>query len=143
MSTQGLHTTRPSCNLSASFKAADVIVEELPESQRQARPSFDNLVFGHSIAEHMLEVFWSATEGWSRPKIVPVHNISLHPYAKVFHYAQELFEGMKAYKDAEGKVRLFRPDLNMKRMRTSAERLALPVSCLVLSSSLCLIFCHD
>ena len=53
--------------------------------------------------------------------------LSLEPSATVLHYAQTIFEGMKAYKDKEDKVRLFRPDMNMKRMQTSARRIALPV----------------
>jgi branched-chain amino acid aminotransferase len=54
----------------------------------------------------------------------------LDPSATVFHYAQGLFEGLKAYRDANGKITLFRPDMNMKRMNTSAQRIALPVRCL-------------
>lgn len=54
--------------------------------------------------------------------------LSLEPSCTVFHYAQTLFEGMKAYRDENGKVTLFRPDMNMKRMLTSAKRIALPVS---------------
>lgn len=53
--------------------------------------------------------------------------IALEPSATVFHYAQGLFEGLKAYRDANGKITMFRPDMNMKRMNASAERVALPV----------------
>ena len=56
-----------------------------------------------------------------------VDNLSLSPSATVFHYAHCLFEGLKAYRDTNGKVTLFRPDMNMKRMNTSAERVAMPV----------------
>jgi branched-chain amino acid aminotransferase len=55
-----------------------------------------------------------------------MENLSLHPSASVFHYALECFEGMKAYSDAQGRVRLFRPDMNMKRLASSAQRLCLP-----------------
>jgi len=54
--------------------------------------------------------------------------LALEPSSTVFHYAQTLFEGMKAYRDEQGKVTLFRPDMNMKRMNNSARRIALPVS---------------
>ena len=54
--------------------------------------------------------------------------LALEPSSSVLHYAQTLFEGMKAYRDENGKVTLFRPDMNMKRMNTSASRLALPVT---------------
>lgn len=57
-----------------------------------------------------------------------VNNISLHPSATVFHYAHCLFEGLKAYRDTNGKVTMFRPDMNMKRMNRTAERVAMPVS---------------
>lgn len=53
--------------------------------------------------------------------------LSLEPSATVFHYAQGLFEGLKAYKDANGKITLFRPDMNMRRMNSSAARISLPV----------------
>ena len=60
------------------------------------------------------------------PKISPYHNLSLDPSTIVFHYAFELFEGMKAYKDTNGNIRTFRGDKNMIRMNKSAERIALP-----------------
>ena len=74
----------------------------------------------------MLTVTWTATAGWAEPRIQPFQNLSLHPACKVFHYAQELFEGMKAFRGVDGRVRLFRPDLNMKRMNMTAERSCLP-----------------
>lgn len=60
------------------------------------------------------------------PKISPYHNLSLDPSTIVFHYAFELFEGMKAYRDKQGNIRTFRGDKNMARMNKSAERIALP-----------------
>lgn len=69
---------------------------------------------------------WKKDDGWSKPKIVPYQNISLEPSCTVFHYGIECFEGMKAFKDKAGNVRLFRPDSNMNRFNLSAERLALP-----------------
>ncbi|XP_054158754.1 branched-chain-amino-acid aminotransferase-like [Oppia nitens] len=74
----------------------------------------------------MFEVNWTHDKGWGRPLICPIHNLSLHPSAKVFHYAQELFEGLKAFRGVDGNIRIFRPDMNMKRMRASAERINLP-----------------
>jgi len=86
----------------------------------------EQLTFGTTFSDHMLEVDWTAEEGWGAPKISPYHNLSVDPAASVFHYALECFEGMKAYRDDEGNVRMFRPDCNMERMNTSMERLALP-----------------
>jgi len=74
----------------------------------------------------MFEVEWTEGKGWDTPTIVPFHNFSIHPAAKVLHYAPELFEGLKAYRGVDGKIRMFRPDMNMKRMLTSAERASLP-----------------
>ncbi|KAI0803096.1 branched-chain amino acid aminotransferase II [Irpex lacteus] len=89
-------------------------------------PAASSLVFGHTFTDHMLTIPWSAGTGWGAPEIKPYSPLSLDPSATVFHYAQGLFEGLKAYRDANGKITLFRPDMNMKRMNTSAARLALP-----------------
>lgn len=74
----------------------------------------------------MLSIEWTATEGWLPPRITPYQNLSLDPASCVFHYAFECFEGMKAYKDKAGNIRLFRPDMNMARFNGSAARIALP-----------------
>lgn len=76
--------------------------------------------------DHMLTVEWTATDGWHAPKIVPYQNLSLDPSTCVFHYAFECFEGMKAYKDSNGGIRLFRPNKNMERLNKSSARIALP-----------------
>jgi branched-chain amino acid aminotransferase len=85
-----------------------------------------NLLFGKEFSDHMLTVDWTAKEGWATPKIVPYGKISLDPSCSVFHYSMECFEGMKAYKDAQKQIRLFRPDKNMERITHSAKRIALP-----------------
>ncbi|RFU35372.1 hypothetical protein B7463_g958, partial [Scytalidium lignicola] len=84
------------------------------------------LVFGRTFTDHMLTVEWNASEGWQPAKITPYQNLSLDPSSCVFHYAFECFEGMKAYKDSKGQVRLFRPTKNMARMNKSSARIALP-----------------
>ncbi|KAI1343057.1 branched-chain amino acid aminotransferase [Xylariaceae sp. FL0016] len=84
------------------------------------------LVFGREFTDHMLTIEWTQTDGWLAPKIEPYQNLSLDPATCVFHYAFECFEGMKAYKDKHGQVRLFRPDKNMERFNKSAARIALP-----------------
>ena len=85
-------------------------------------PFKEELQFGNTFTDHMLEIKWSESGGWEKPVILPLHDFTFHPAAKVLHYAQTLFEGMKAYHCADGKVRLFRPDMNMARMRRSAIR---------------------
>jgi len=74
----------------------------------------------------MMSLEWTAADGWLAPQIMPYQNLSLDPATCVLHYAFEAFEGMKAYKDKNGDVRLFRPDKNMARMNGSAARIALP-----------------
>lgn len=86
----------------------------------------EQLVFGRTFTDHMLSMEWTAGEGWLAPRITPYQNLSLDPATCVLHYAFEAFEGMKAYKDKEGHVRLFRPDKNMERLNRSSARIALP-----------------
>ncbi len=86
---------------------------------------FDNLAFGQVISDHML-VCQYKDGAWVEPKIVPYGPISLAPSAKIFHYGQSIFEGMKAYKDAKGNIVLFRPYDNHKRFNISAVRMAMP-----------------
>jgi branched-chain amino acid aminotransferase len=83
---------------------------------------FNNLSFGLVFTDHMFECDFENGE-WQTPKIRPYQPISLDPSAKVFHYGQAVFEGMKAYKDDQDDIWLFRPDLNQKRINISAERL--------------------
>ncbi|KAK2626193.1 hypothetical protein QTJ16_004455 [Diplocarpon rosae] len=86
----------------------------------------NELVFGRTFTDHMLSLEWTASTGWLAPRITPYQNLSLDPASCVFHYAFECFEGMKAYKDGKGQVRLFRPQKNMSRMNKSSARIALP-----------------
>ncbi|XP_067654860.1 branched-chain-amino-acid aminotransferase, cytosolic-like [Haliotis asinina] len=113
-----------SYTVASSFRYNDLKVTLTDNPQ--AKPPTDKLVFGHHFTDHMLEVAWSKEGGWKAPEIVPVHEFKMHPAAKVLHYATELFEGMKAYRCVDNKIRLFRPLENMKRMNRSAERSALP-----------------
>ncbi|GAA3599233.1 branched-chain amino acid aminotransferase [Flavivirga amylovorans] len=86
---------------------------------------FDNLKFGHVFSDHMLECKFKDGE-WQAPKVVPYQAINLDPSAKIFHYGQSVFEGMKAYKDTNENVWLFRPLENFKRLNISSKRLAIP-----------------
>ncbi|KAH8703316.1 putative branched-chain amino acid aminotransferase [Talaromyces proteolyticus] len=86
----------------------------------------DKLQFGRSFTDHILSVSWDVNTGWTEPVIEPYKSLELDPAAAVFHYAFCCFEGMKAYKDAQGNVRLFRPERNIQRLNRSAARVALP-----------------
>ena len=84
------------------------------------------LGFGSVFTDHMFLMDHTPEKGWHDARIVPFQNISLHPASTVFHYAPEIFEGLKAYRTAEGKVQLFRPIENVRRLNSSAERICLP-----------------
>lgn len=86
---------------------------------------FDNLSFGKVFSDHMFECDY-VDGSWQNPTIKPYGPISLNPSAKIFHYGQSIFEGMKAYKDGNGEIFLFRPDENWQRLNKSASRLMIP-----------------
>ena len=90
------------------------------------KPASSTLVFGKSMTDHMFIVDYDEGQGWHDPRIVPYGPLSLEPSCMVFHYAQELFEGMKAYRTPEGKVQLFRPMENALRFDSSCERMCVP-----------------
>ena len=90
------------------------------------KPDPSNLGFGHIFTDHMFVMEYDPENGWHDQRIVPFENISLHPASTVLHYGSEVFEGLKAYRRADGKVQLFRPIENIRRMNNSAERLCLP-----------------
>jgi branched-chain amino acid aminotransferase len=82
--------------------------------------------FGRVFSDHMVTVRYSDEKGWHDARIEPRGTIPMDPAAAILHYAQEIFEGLKAYKTADGGATLFRPDQNAKRFNQSAERLAMP-----------------
>lgn len=82
--------------------------------------------FGNFFTDHMVDICWSENGGWHRPRIQPYGPIELDPAASVLHYGQEIFEGLKAYRHADGSIWTFRPDANARRMQASAQRMALP-----------------
>ena len=86
---------------------------------------FDHLVFGNVFTDHMMECDYIDGQ-WQNPVIKPYGPIQLDPSAKVFHYGQAIFEGMKAFKDDEDQVWLFRPMANIERFNKSSKRLAIP-----------------
>lgn len=101
-------------------------IERAGLAQLKPKPPVSELAFGKIFTDHMLSIEWDAVNGWHAPKIEPFKNFSIHPGSKVLHYAQELFEGMKAYRGVDGKIRMFRPMHNMARMNLTATRSCLP-----------------
>ncbi|HCJ49305.1 MAG TPA: branched chain amino acid aminotransferase [Microbacterium sp.] len=82
--------------------------------------------FGTNFTDHMVDICWSRKGGWHRPRVQPYGPISLSPAAAVLHYGQEIFEGIKAYRHADGSIHTFRPEENARRLQRSARRMALP-----------------
>merc|ERR1712137_1228392 len=95
-------------------------------SNPKPKPPNNELVFGKDMSDHMLEADWHQSSGWGSPSIKPYDNFQMPPSALCLHYGLQCFEGMKAYKDSKGRVRLFRPNDNMERMNRSSQRLSLP-----------------
>ena len=102
----------------------NISVEKVKTS-RITEVDFENLSFGSVFTDHMLVAEYK-NGVWENPKIVPYQPLTLNPSAKIFHYGQAIFEGMKAYRDSEGSVWLFRPRDNQKRFNISAKRMAMP-----------------
>ena len=84
------------------------------------------LGFGHIFTDHMFIMNYTEGQGWHDARIVPYQKIELDPSAMVFHYGQTMFEGLKAYRGANGEAYLFRPDMNAKRANNSNDRLCIP-----------------
>ena len=93
----------------------------------KAKPSDEsNLGFGHVFTDHMFIMDYETGKGWHNARIIPYQDLVLSPASMCLHYGQEIFEGLKAYRTAEGKVQLFRPEENFKRMNVSNERMVIP-----------------
>jgi branched-chain amino acid aminotransferase len=82
--------------------------------------------FGKHFTDHMVAIDWTIDEGWHDARVQPYGPLLLDPAASVLHYGQEIFEGLKAYRHADGSVWTFRPEKNAERLQRSARRLALP-----------------
>eukprot|EP00698_Gefionella_okellyi_P003720 TRINITY_DN13467_c0_g1_i1.p1 TRINITY_DN13467_c0_g1~~TRINITY_DN13467_c0_g1_i1.p1 ORF type:complete len:394 (+),score=68.39 TRINITY_DN13467_c0_g1_i1:109-1290(+) len=106
------------------LNAADLRVKQSKSLKDHGPP--EKLVFGKSFTDHMFEVEWDSTTGWDIPRIVPFHDLQLHPAVSSLHYGIQCFDGLKAYLSPDKRPLLFRPMENMKRLRSSSMRLGLP-----------------
>jgi branched-chain amino acid aminotransferase len=104
----------------------DVTLTKAGQDQLKKKPAHDNLGFGIHFTDHMFLMKWDKQNGWCDAQICPYHDFQVNPAAMVFHYGQAIFEGMKAYKEQDGQVFLFRPRDNFERMNTSAVRMCMP-----------------
>ena len=99
---------------------------ELSDKLKEKPKDETKLGFGHIFTDHMFVMDYERGKGWYDARIVPYGDITLSPAAMCLHYGQEIFEGLKAYRTADGKVQLFRPQENFKRMNNSAKRMVIP-----------------
>ena len=102
------------------------IKKQLTTCPKEKPKDESKLGFGHIFTDHMLVMPYDEGQGWHDPVIMPYGDITLSPSAMCLHYGQTVFEGLKAYRRADGGVQLFRPDENFKRLNRSNERLVIP-----------------
>ena len=103
-----------------------VLPNDNPASDAKRQELIDKPAFGQIFSDNMAHISWTKGEGWNDRRIEPYAPLKLDPGASVLHYAQEIFEGLKAYKHADGSIWMFRPDANAERFQNSAKRLYLP-----------------
>lgn len=104
----------------------DVVPTSQPVPADQRNAILADPGFGQHFTDHMARATWTEKDGWHDSAVVAMENFSLHPASAVLHYAQEIFEGLKAYRHDDGSIWTFRPDRNAARFRNSARRLNLP-----------------
>lgn len=102
------------------------IAHTAPADPAARAEALANPGFGTLFSDHMVSIDWTDGKGWHNAQIGPRGPLTLDPACAVLHYAQEIFEGLKAYKQADGSLALFRPDANAARFNASAQRLAMP-----------------
>lgn len=102
----------------------EITIQKNP--QPKEKPCSTDLGFGQIFTDHMFMMDYTKEKGWHDARIVPFGPLMLHPSCTALHYGSEIFEGLKAYRTPEGKVQMFRPIENVRRMNRSAQRLCLP-----------------
>jgi branched-chain amino acid aminotransferase len=128
--------TLPACHHPSSYpdgvsiEASAVEFTVTPAPQRVTPATRDRLLaapgFGRLFTEHMVRIAWDRERGWHDAEVVPYAPLVLEPGVSVFHYAQAVFEGLKAFRQRDGSIAVFRPDAHAGRFRRSSRRLALP-----------------
>jgi len=104
-----------------------ITLQPISPEQRRPKPANEgNLGFGKIYADHMFTMKWTVDKGWHDAVIGPFAPLTLSPATMVLHYGQSIFEGLKAYRRADGGFNLFRPQKNMERMNASARRMVMP-----------------
>ena len=114
-------TTSPATGIEFDVEVSDHPVAAAERDRLLAAPGF-----GTVFTDHMVTIRWSAERGWHDGRLAPYGPFMLDPATQVFHYAQEIFEGLKAYRQAGGTISVFRPWANAARFQSSARRMAMP-----------------
>ncbi|MGO4886825.1 branched-chain amino acid aminotransferase [Anaerobacillus sp. MEB173] len=105
---------------------SNTTLEIVKNQNKKAKPDPETIGFGKHFTDHMFLMNYEEGKGWYDPRIVPYGPISLDPSAKIFHYGQTVFEGLKAYRTEDNRILLFRPEENFKRLNLSNDRLSIP-----------------
>ena len=95
-------------------------------AQKKEKPKDKDLAFGTDFTDHMFVVNFEDEKGWYDPRVEPYGPLALDPATAVLHYGQGLFEGLKAFRGKDGKIRLFRPDKHVARLNRTAEKMCIP-----------------
>jgi branched-chain amino acid aminotransferase len=98
--------------------------QPLPDAEREALMA--NPGFGRHFTDNMVTIRWTEGRGWHDAQLQPYSALQLDPATMTLHYAQSIFEGLKAYRQQDGSIAAFRPDANARRFQRSARRLAMP-----------------
>ncbi|MBN2176772.1 MAG: branched-chain amino acid aminotransferase [Demequinaceae bacterium] len=113
-------------DLNSSAESFAVHLSANPATDAQRAALLEDLNFGTAFSDHMARITWTKKDGWIDRRVEAYGPLTLDPAAAVLHYAQEVFEGLKAYRHEDGSIWLFRPEANAERFQASARRLALP-----------------
>ncbi|UOQ44963.1 branched-chain amino acid aminotransferase [Halobacillus salinarum] len=102
----------------------DLTIHE--SDHKKPKPQTDQIAFGRTFTDHMFMMDYDTGKGWHDPRIVPYEPVTLDPASMIFHYGQTVFEGLKAYRTADDRILLFRPEKNLQRLNQSSDRLSIP-----------------
>ncbi|MCM3355352.1 branched-chain amino acid aminotransferase [Bacillus halotolerans] len=102
------------------------LIEREKITSKKEKPDPSSIGFGKYFTDYMFVMDYEEEKGWHRPRLTPYAPIMLDPSSSVFHYGQAVFEGLKAYRTEDGRVLLFRPEQNIKRLNRSCQRMSMP-----------------
>src|SRR5215472_1555874 len=109
-----------------SRPAGKVAIAVTRAARLRPRPADDALQFGTVFTDHMFQLDYTEGRGWHDPRVVPYQPFSIDPASAVLHYAQAIFDGLKAFRGSDGVIRLFRGATHAERLNRSCERLCIP-----------------